>query len=234
MTDYIDIVGLGHYDGLIKAYMVSPRIIVQPEDCYATEGAWASFHVGTNDAGARYRWQWFVNGGWAMCPHEGNASPTLYVKCTSIELAASYRCIVEFSDGTTEVTDAVGISATMDCKIIKQPESMFVASTSERFHFEVKVNVGNGQSGSVSGLQFKWQTSTDGSTWTNSSLTGNTTSYLGNINATAARQGYLYRCRILFPDSEDYVYTEPVSVTTNADAASSQAQSLPAAEGELF
>lgn len=187
-------------------------ITEQPQDTNASAGTYASFHVGTNDAGATYQWQWYVNGGWASCPHQGNDSPTLYVMCSTAELAAQYRCVVAFSDGTTETSDAASIDSTAAFRIVKQPESMFVASTSDQFSFTVEVD--------DSAATYRWQTCSDGSTWSNSSLLNNATKTLGPVNATAGRQTYLYRCRIQFSDrtSGDYVYSDVVTVTQNADA----------------
>lgn len=193
-------------------------ITEQPQDTNASAGMYASFHVGTNDAGATYQWQWYVNGGWARCPHQGNDTHTLYVMCSTVELAAQYRCVVTFSDGTTETSDAASIDSTAAFSIVKQPESMFVSSTSDQFSFTVEVD--------DSAAAYRWQTCADGTTWTNSGLLNNATKTLGPVNATAARQTYLYRCSIQFSDrtSGDYVYSDVVTVTQNADA---QAQIQP-------
>lgn len=219
MTDYVDINGLGHYDSLIKDYIDAPRITAQPQDTNASSGKYASFTVGTNDAGAAYQWQWYVNSGWARCPHQGNDSPTLYVICSTVELAAQYRCVVTFSDGTTATSDTASIDTTVAFRIVKQPESVIVAATGDDFSFTVEVD--------DSAATYRWQTCSNGSTWSNSSLLNNATKTLGPIGATAGRQTYLYRCRIHFSDTASgvYTYTEPVTVTVNADA-QAQVQSV--------
>ena len=213
-TDLIDLDRLTLYDGLIKGYIGTPKITAQPQNTNASSGMYASFTVGTNDAGATYQWQWLVNGGWANCPHDGSKTATLSVFCGTLELAAQYRCRVVFSDGSVETSSVAQISSSVAFEIVKQPESMFVAATGDPFSFTVETN--------DSGATYKWQTSSDGSTFSNSSLSGNATKKLGPINATAGRQGYLYRCRIHFSDMDTgtYVYTDPVSVTLNPSSGS--------------
>lgn len=207
------------YDLAVAAMPGTYQILEQPTSANASSGMYASFHVGTNDAGATYQWQWYVNSGWARCPHQGNDSPTLYVVCGTVELAAQYRCVVTFSDGTTETSSTASIDSTAAFRIVKQPESVIVAATGNDFSFTVEVDDAS--------ATYRWQTCSDGSTWSNSSLLNNATKTLGPIGATAGRQTYLYRCRVQFSDrtAGDYVYTEPVTVTVNADA-QAQVQSV--------
>jgi len=184
-------------------------ITEQPHNVNASSGDVTVFTVATNDPCASYQWQWTANGGWCRCPHSGNGTQTLTVTCGTIELGASYRCVATFSDGTTATSDAASVTGTAELRIVKQPESVLVASTSDNFSFTVWVN--------DSSATYRWQTSQDGgSTWSNSSLSGNSTRTLGPIAATSARQTYQYRCRIHLSNmgAGEYIYSDVVSVTT--------------------
>ena len=115
----------------------------------------------------------------------GAQTPILIVKATAARNGYQYRCKVT-NDAGYKYTNAATMTVNGVAKptITTQPASKTVtAGTTVKF--TVKAGGDN--------LTYRWQYKTPDGTWKNSGATGYDTATL-TISATAARNGYQYRC----------------------------------------
>ena len=160
----------------------------QPVSVSKKEGTTASFTVAAYGSGLTYQWQWRKSSSdtWTNCTSatEGYNKATLKVAATIARNGYQYRCRIKDSSGKTVFSAA----ATLNVLGIKtQPSSVTVAAGNQAT-FKV-VAVGKG-------LTYQWQwRKNSSSAWNDctSATEGYNTATL-KVTATAARNGYQYRC----------------------------------------
>ncbi len=177
------------------ATTTKPTISTQPKDQAAASGENAYFTVtaGNYDGTAvSYQWQASTDGGatWKNSGLKGNKTDTLNVAVTEARAGYKFRCVV--TSGTKKVTSkSAKLIVVKDAIAVSTQPSDVTASENASVKFSV-----NASSTTDSALSYQWQVSTDGGkSWNNSGLTGNKTKVL-TVKATAARDGYLFRCKI--------------------------------------
>ncbi len=162
-------------------------IIAQPETVMAKVGEIAAFTVDAAGAGLKYHWQYrtSADGTWKSSGATGYNTDTLKISATAARNGYQYRCRISDSNGSTVYSDAATLE--IAASVTTQPQDACV-KVGETAAFTVKA--------AGSDLKYQWQyrTSADG-TWKSSGATGCKTATL-KISATAARNGYQYRCKI--------------------------------------
>jgi hypothetical protein len=156
-----------------------------PADQVAENGK-AVFTVEVEGEGLSYRWQYQRADGtkWFYTTMEGYNTDTLLVAATLSRNGYKYRCIV---------TDAYGNQVTSEFAALTVAEKQITTSgpadqvaVSGKAVFTVNVEGEN--------LTYKWQYQrADGTKWFFTTMEGFATDTL-TVTATAARNGYKYRC----------------------------------------
>lgn len=189
-------------------------ITQQPVDRTAPVDTKATFTVAAEGEGLTYQWQYSSNKGesWINSPLESATTPALIVPVNAGRDGMMYRCAISDDNGNKIFSESakltVGEPEEKSIIITSQPKNQF-AGIGEEVQFVVEAD--------GDGLTYRWQYSTDGgASWPNSPLESSTTDTL-TLPATASRNGYLYRCKIV--NSEGYtVYSEVVSLTVIANS----------------
>ena len=162
---------------------VKPAITTQPTSQSAAAGTTVKFTVKASGKGLTYRWQYKTpDGTWKNSGSTGYNTATLTISATAARSGYQYRCVVENEGGK-----AISSAATLTVKptITTQPTDKS-AKVGETVKFTVKAEGVN--------ITYRWQYRTGSTgTWKNSGATGCSTATL-SIEATAARNGYQYRC----------------------------------------
>ena len=163
---------------------VNPFVKTQPSNVTAKVGANAKFTITAGGTNLKYQWQYRTSssGSWTNSPATGNKTASLTVAVTAAKNGYQYRCKVTNGNGSV-----YSQAATLKVKpaITTQPASKTAAAGST-----VKFTV----AASGPNLKYQWQyrTSSTGS-WNDSPAAGNKTATV-SISATAAKNGYQYRC----------------------------------------
>jgi len=193
----------------------SYAVLSQPQDAYVMAGNKTTFHIATQGEGLTYQWEYHKGVDksgpeyyWiAMGSTTGCKTDTLTIAGISGSTNRNgwaYRCVVTDKDGYIYTTDYAFLHVTT-AEIITQPQSV-TAAVGSKAVFTVETE------GEVASYQ--WQYSKDsGKSWYNSSAAtqGYNTDTL-TVGATAARNGFMYRCVII--DSEgNRIETDPVTLT---------------------
>ncbi len=176
----------------------SLAISSHPSSTTVKDGNNATFTVTASGSNLTYQWQEYKNGSWASCWYTGYSTKTLTVPATMSMNGYKYRCIV-YSGSNSLTSNAATLTVQSSLAITSNPSN-------------VTVNEGNNATFTVaangSGLSYQWQASSDsGSTWKDSSLSGNQTASL-TVSALYSRNGYRFRCVV--------TDTYGTSVTSNA------------------
>ena len=188
-----------------------PAIVTQPLDRAVSLGDTAYFTINAGNydkTPVTYQWQVSKDGGesWNNSGLTGNKTNTLTVAATAARAGYRFRCVV--TSGTKKITsksarlyvikDAIALSIQpVDINATEDTNAKFSVSASSTTN---------------STLSYQWQVSTDGGkNWSNSGLTGNKTRVL-TVKATAARDGYLFRCKIT--DENGYTVTTSKAALT--------------------
>ena len=180
---------------------LKPRITAQPTSQTAAAGDTASFTV-TATGAESYRWQCRTSetGSWYNSTAASATTANMRIKATAARNGYQYRCKVTNAAGTT-ISDVVTLT-------VKQPPVITGQPTSQT------VNAGDTASFTVTATgaaSYQWQCRTSASgSWYNSTAASAATANM-RIKATAARNGYQYRCRITNEDGS--VYTVVVTLT---------------------
>ncbi|MBQ6831270.1 MAG: hypothetical protein IJO28_01405 [Oscillospiraceae bacterium] len=165
-----------------------PVITLQPVDQTVLEGKTAQFTVMATGEDLQYQWQYRTTaaGSWKDASATGNKTAALSVPATVARNGYQYRCKITDKYGNVINSEAATLKI-VTLKVTVQPLNKYLP-TGKTAKFTVKA-VGEG-------LKYQWQyrVSTTGA-WKNASATGNKTATL-SVPATAARNGYQYRCRI--------------------------------------
>ena len=173
-------------DAATLTVRLEPEITTQPASVSVKEGGTATFTV---EATGATSWQWQYrtssSGSWANATAEGNKTATLKVPATSGRNGYQYRCKLTNANGSTWSTAAT-LTVKLKPKITAQPASVSVkAGGTATFTVEA--------TGAAS-WQWQYRTSSSGS-WASATAEGNKTATL-KVPATAARNGYQYRCKV--------------------------------------
>ena len=187
----------------VKSTTPKPVITTQPTSKTVSVGTMAVFAVVATGA-TSYQWQVKTDSGWVDVNNpyiEGAESATMSVPASAERNGNQYRCKVANASGSV-YTDTVKLTVISKPTITSQPSS---ASVTEGSTVKFKV-VATG-----TGLSYQWQYRTGSTgTWYNSTLTGAKTATV-SVPATAARNGFQYRCKIT--NAAGTVYTVIVTLT---------------------
>lgn len=187
-------------------------ILSQPQNAWVMPGNTTTFHVDTQGEGLSYQWEYCKNANgsaawFAMGSTTGCKTDTLTIAGISGSINRdgwAYRCVVTDANGYIYTSD-YGILRVASAQIDEQPQNV-VAAAGENAVFHVET------SGEV--VSWQWLYSVNGGIgWHNSSSAtqGYNTDTL-TVGATAARNGFMYRCKII--DSEGNVLlTDVVRLT---------------------
>ena len=178
-----------------------PTITAQPQSVTANEGVSVSFTV-TATGAESYQWQYRRNASasWYNCSSDGNKTPTVTMAATAARNGFQFRCRVR-NDAGTVYTDAVTLTVVLKPRITAQPQSVS-AKKGASVSFSV----------TATGAEtYQWQyRRSESDPWYNCSSDGNKTSLM-TMTATAARNGFQFRCRIR--NAAGTVYTDIVTLT---------------------
>ena len=182
--------------------VVENAILVQPESVTANSGETVQFRVEAQGEVISYKWEYRKIWKWFNTTMEGAETDTLTVPVNGSRNGYDYRCTVTFTDGTvlvsefaeltalTEITDVIGPN---DQTVVLGCKGQFTASAQGE------------------GLKYQWQYQRPGGEkWNETSMEGyNKPTVM--IETTAARDGYLYRCKIT-DVTGNVVYSEPATM----------------------
>ena len=192
---------------------VELEITAQPESVYAKTGTNAVFTVEAEGEDLTYQWEYRTSatGSWKITTQTGNKTASLTIPATVARNGYQYRCVITDGAGNKIESDAATLSV---FGIKTQPKS-------------VAANVGNTVKFTVSaigdGLSYQWQwRKNDASSWASTTVTGNKTDTI-SVAATAARNGYQYRCKVT-DAAGNVVYSNGATLTVNATALAITAQ----------
>ena len=198
----------GKDDVIIKA---------DPESVVANENQKVTFTAAAYSATCQritFQWQASTDGGvtWKNSGLSGNKTDVLTVDATLARDGYMFRCITKNANGDEMATEPALLTVKQCIKINAQ-------STSQKITKETNVKFSvNAVSLNDSNLTYKWQASTDnGATWKNSGLSGNKTNTL-TVAATAARNGYRFRCVITDAEGNSVISTPAVLTVAQAGA----------------
>lgn len=186
-------------------------ITTQPEDYVGPVGVFATYTVVAEGKDLTYKWQYSADGTtWGNMSGASTVTSTLQIKITEARDGNYYRCMVTDADGNVVYSEPaqMKIGQTDAIKITSQPSD--VTGPIDSFAVFTVLAEGNG-------LSYKWQYSTNGTTWGNTSGASTVTNKL-QLKITEARNGNYYRCQIT-DASGNAVFSNPVQLkvgTTNA------------------
>ena len=178
-----------------------PAITTQPASVTKTVGDTAKFKVVASGA-TSYQWYWRKDSSasWAKSTLTGNTTATLSVEAKTSRDGYQYRCKVSNSSGYV-YSSAATLTVTAKPVITTQPTSKTV-SEGTTAKFTVKAS-------GATAYQWYWRKNSSAS-WAKSTLSGNKSATL-SVKATAARDGYQYRCRV--SNANGYVYSKAATLT---------------------
>lgn len=164
--------------------VVTTKITTQPSNKTVAENDKATFSVGVTGVGIGYQWQVKVPGGsWKDTTTTGYKTSKITVDAALKRNQYQYRCVI--TDGAGKKTYSKAVTLTViPVQVTKNPTNV-KAATGDNVTFTI--------SASGVGVKYQWQVKVPGSSWKNSSTTGNKTKTI-TVNASDSRNGYLYRC----------------------------------------
>ena len=182
-----------------------------PNDQVVALGTKGQFSAEATGEGLQYRWYYMRPNGttWLETTMEGCTKATVMIETTKARDGYKYRCMITDAAGNFVYTD----EATMTVlSVTGQPEDAY-APIDGTAQFTVSVSAEEGFT-----YQWQYRRSATG-TWQNTTMTGYNTATL-TVAATAARNGYQYRC-ILTGAKNSKVYSneatlhvsQPVEIT---------------------
>ncbi len=163
-----------------------PVITAQPQDVTIAAGKTAVFTV-TATGAESYQWQYSWDGGtnWAKSPASGNTTAKLSVSTAAHKNGYQYRCKVTNTAG--DVTSEAAVLTVLSKPVITAQPQDASAEAGKTAVFTVTA---------TGAESYQWQYSTNGgASWGKSPASGNTTATL-SVPVTAAKNGYLYRCKV--------------------------------------
>jgi len=159
-------------------------ITANPNDQAVALGYKGQFTAAAEGDGIQYAWQYSRNGEtWAYTQMEGYTKPTVLIETTAARDGYMYRCEIKDATGAVAYTEVATLTV---LHYTAQPQDVR-AEAGNNVTFSVETN--------AAVVRYEWQYSKDGVKWTNTAMTGYNTATL-TVAATAARDGYQYRCVI--------------------------------------
>ena len=159
--------------------------VVGPNDQTVVLGYKGQFTASAEGEGLRYQWQYCRPNSelWIDTAMEGATRATVMIETTKARDGYRYRCVITDVTGNVEYTEA----ATM--RVLS-----FTAHPREAFAAVGETAVFAVQTSAPEGFTYQWQYRRSATAnWTNTTMTGYNTATL-TVAATAARNGYQYRC----------------------------------------
>lgn len=191
----------------VKAFV---QLLSQPKSQTAYTDTRVTFTVTASGDIAAYQWQYSKDGGksWynSSSATQGYNTNSLTVAVTMARNGFKYRCRITDTDGGYHYSSAATLTSKKANVFIESQPSDQNKKEGENAIFRVAA------SGEVAA--YRWQYSTNGgATWNSSSSAtqGYNTPVL-TVEATLARNGFLYRCRITDNDG-NYYYTNAVTLS---------------------
>ena len=180
--------GLCPKDNGDGTYTVTQKATVtaQPVDVTAEAAQKVRFTVEAAGEGLTYVWQYQRAGGtkWFYTAMEGYDTATLTVSATVARNGYQYRCIVTDAYGTQVISKAAALTVTEKAITASGPADQVAVDGQAVFTVSVEGE----------GLTYRWQYQRAGGTkWFYTTMSGYNTNEL-TVTATAARNGYKYRC----------------------------------------
>ena len=142
-----------------------------------------TFKVVASGPSLSYQWQYKHEKSSSWSNWSGKTANTLTITVLQENAAYSYRCVVSNSYGSVTsdaATMTVTSTPTAKPSIKTQPQNTLVETSTVKF--SVKASGGC--------LSYQWQSSSDGSTWTDCAKYGSSASF----NASESNARLLYRC----------------------------------------
>ena len=198
ITDAAGTVAYSEVATMTVLYCVS-----QPEDVRTPAGAKVTFSVVTNEEPVRYEWQYrkTETGKWMPTSMTGYNTATLSVDATAARDGYQYRCVITGGKDSKIESKVATLYVGMPAAITSQPQDA-TAAAGAKATFSVEA---------TDVLTYKWQYTKNGTIWYGTSMEGANTATL-TVEATAARNGYQYRCQITGTDGE-VIYTNAATLT---------------------
>ena len=180
----------------------NPVITAQPVNKAVNEGATATFTVTAAGEDLKYQWQYRTSdsGPWYISSMPGFDTMTISVPATKARNGFQYRCKVSNVVGKV-YSDISTLTVKPKPVIIDQPASTSVKEGKTALFFV--------EAAGATSYQWQYRTSSTGN-WYVSGLPDARSSTL-SVPATAARNGFQYRCKI--SNEAGYVYTNHVTLT---------------------
>ena len=201
-----------------------PEITGQPQSVTTSPGTTVRFTVAAAGEGLTYQWQFCAPGktAWNNSGMTGNKTATLTVEATTARSGQRYRCVVTNAAGSVESEPAT-LTVVSAPKITSQPQSVS-ANVGDTVQFTVAASGTN--------LTYQWQYKSPGTTsWYNSGMTGAKTATL-TVQATAARNGQQYRCKVTNDSGAVYSDAATLTVTSSLPVITGQPQSVTTSPGK--
>lgn len=176
-------------------------ITKQPEDAEAPEGTTVQFSVAVPDSDVTCQWQYNKGSGWKDSSMTGFDTDTVTVPAVFSRDGQTYRCIVSWPDGSTEISDAAMLR--VQPTVLEQPASVTV-SPGETAGFTVTAE--------GSELTYQWE-SFSGTEWEKADTEDVDPSVL-TVTAPEEACTVQYRCVITGKSGAQSV-TEPALLTVS-------------------
>lgn len=209
------------------------RIVTQPVDKAAVENATALFSVTASGIGLKYQWQWQApDGAWENCPAKITGSNSAILRPMALKERDGYqfRCIVTDEKGEMVSSTAAKLTIKPATVILHHPADCQVKEK-ETAVFSTEAVGAN--------LSYVWQWKSFTSDWEVCRELAGWNSTTLSFEATAALNGYQFRCIISDPDNDfvitgSAVLTVEVAESTLAITGQPQLQIIPAGSAAAF
>ncbi len=198
------------YSNIVKITVtIEPAITTQPKSKTINVGDDVKFTVKASGA-LSYQWQYRVSKSdtWKNCTVSSSTKPTLcYYNLGASKTGRQFRCLVANGEAYT-YTNIVTLTVVNTAKptITSQPESV-TASAGATAKFTVKAT-------GATSYQWYYRTSSTGSG--NESNSTGATSAPRAVGATAARNGFQFRCAVKNSNGTTYTNTVKLTVRTGS------------------
>ena len=178
------------------------HITAQPQAVAVDSGSTAAFSVEVEGAVTAYQWQYRKIHKWFDVTLAGSNTDTLSFQATGDMNGYDYRCVITLANGTVAVTDPAQLTVNTYITNVQSPKNQLVVP-GDVAEFTA--------SASGEGLKYQWEYKRpNGERWLETSMTGAHQPAV-QIQATAARNGYLYRCKVT-DVTGNVTYTTPATL----------------------
>ena len=163
-----------------------PVITRQPEDAIGPAGSERSISVKAEGEGLTYQWQLSTNNG-KKWTNSKVTTDTVSFTMNKTRNGRLYRCIVTNAAGLKTISETARIVMADHLQIVEQPKDV-ISKDGVNVIFTVAAEGEN--------LKYQWEYSTDdGKSWSKA----DSTTHFFHCTASAAQNGWLYRCVITDP-----------------------------------